>query len=61
MTKWRIYRMTAEAWNACKTWDDALANNDIETVEEFDTLEEAEKAYKAYNADRYGIDTVREG
>ena len=61
MTRWRIYRMKEEAWEAHKTWDEVFANgeDDIETIEEFDTLKEADEAYRAYDPDRYGVDVVR--
>lgn len=61
MTRWRIYGMKEEAWNAHKTWDEVFANgeDDIETIEEFDTFEEAQEACEAYDPDRYGVDVVR--
>lgn len=51
-----IYRMTEEAWNAMMDWETALNNGMIKDVEEFETIEEAEEAFKAYDPDRYGID-----
>lgn len=37
----RVYKMTDEAWNEGIDWDEAIYNGQIETVKEFDTLEEA--------------------
>ena len=37
----RVYRMTKESWENGLTWDEAIYNGQIETVEEFDSLEEA--------------------
>ena len=53
--------MKEEAWQAGKTWNEVFANgeDDIETIEEFDTLKEADEAYRKYDPDRYGVDVVR--
>lgn len=53
--------MKEEAWQAGKTWDEVFANgeDDIETIEEFETLKEADEACEAYDPDRYGVDIVR--
>lgn len=37
----RVYTMTREARNNGMTWDEAIYNNQIETVAEFGSLEEA--------------------
>lgn len=56
-----IYKMTKEAWENEMDWDTALAKGEIETVEEFDTYEEAEYAYnyiydgEGVNFGKYGI------
>lgn len=37
----RVYTMTREARNNGATWDEAIYNNQIETVAEFGSLDEA--------------------
>lgn len=37
----RVYKMTENAWEKGMDWDTAIYNGEIETVEEFDSLEEA--------------------
>lgn len=42
-----IYKLTAKAMDEGMTWDDAFDNDEIEIVEEFETMEECEKAWNA--------------
>ncbi len=55
----RVYTMTEEAWNKGTDWDAAIAENEIETVAEFETLEEAIEYYEndlGGDTDRYGVE-----
>ena len=49
----RVYTMTNEAWENGTDWDTAIYNGEIETVKEFDTIEEA----LAYFENELGGDT----
>ena len=53
----RIYKANQEAIDNYWDWDTTLANNAIETVEEFDTYDEAVEAYEngGYDEDLYGV------
>lgn len=53
----RIYTLTEKAWNEGMDWDTAIHNGEIETVKEFDSLEEA----LAYFEDELGGDAERYG
>lgn len=55
--KHRVYRMTETAWNNGTDWDTAIYNGEIETVAEFDTIDEA----LAYYEDKLGGDSERYG
>lgn len=52
-----IYRANAEAIENGWDWDAILANNAIETVDEFDSYEEAVQAFEesGYDEDLYGV------
>ena len=52
-----IYTLNAEAIEKEWDWDTALSNNVIDIVEEFDTYEEAVKAFDecGYDEDLYGV------
>ena len=52
-----IYKATQEAIENGWDWDTIFANNAIEAVDEFETLEEAEEAFEndGYDPDIYGI------
>ena len=55
----RVYRMTKEAWNNGLTWDEAIYNGQIETVEEFDSLEEALSYFEnelGGDSEKYGVE-----
>ena len=52
---YRIYKMTKEAIRMEMTWEAIDFENEIETVAEFKTLEEAEQAYNSYDQDLHGI------
>ena len=53
---YRIYELTDEAKKQGMNWDEAIYNGEIQTVEEFETKEEALQAYEEeYNdPDLYG-------
>ena len=53
----RVYTMTNEAWENGKDWDEAIYNGEIETVKEFDTIEEA----LAYFENELGADSETYG
>lgn len=53
----RIFTMTTEAWKRGTDWDTAIFNGEIETVKEFDTIDEA----VAYLEDELGGDSERYG
>ena len=52
-----IYRANAEALANGWDWDTILANDAIDIVEEFETYDEAVKAYEqgGYDTDLYGV------
>ena len=50
----RIFKVTDKAIENNMDWDEAIYNGEIETVEEFDSYEEAVKAFE----DRYADDQV---
>lgn len=54
----RIYKLTDTAIELEMSWDDAIYNDEIETVEEFDSYEEAVHAYEngCYDNDLYGVE-----
>lgn len=54
----RIYRLTAKAIEKMIDWDTAIAEDEIQTVEEFDSYEEAVKAYEDgnFDSDLYGVE-----
>ena len=54
----RIFTLTEKAIENNMDWDEAIYNGEIETVEEFDSYEEAVKAYEdRYNDDQvYGVE-----
>ena len=55
----RIYTMTNEAWENGTDWDSAIYNGQIETVKEFDSMEEAVSYFEnelGGASDRYGIE-----
>lgn len=55
----RIYTMTNEAWDNGTDWDAAIFNGEIETVKEFDTIEEALAYFEnelGGDAERYGVE-----
>lgn len=58
----RIYTMTKEAYEKGWDWDTIFANRATETVEEFDTYEEAVEAYEdgeasgKYDQELYGVE-----
>ena len=55
---YRIYELTDEAKKQGMDWDEAIYNGEIQTVEEFETKEEALQAYEEeYNdPDLYGVE-----
>ena len=54
----RIFKVTETALECNLDWDEAIANGEIETVEEFDSYEEAVEAFEdRYNDDQvYGVE-----
>lgn len=54
----RVYTMTEEAMAAGLDWDEAISSGKIETVEEFDSYEEAVAAYddRYFDSDVYGVE-----
>ena len=53
----RIFTLTEKAIENELEWDDAIAQGEIETVEEFDTYEEAVEAFEeGYDPDFYGVE-----
>lgn len=55
----RIYRMTENAIENNMDWDTAIYNGEIETVKEFDSVEEAINYFEnelGGDADTYGIE-----
>lgn len=58
MMNHRIFTLTYEAKQNGLTWDEAIYEGEIETVEEFETYDEAVKAFEeSYNdPDLYGVE-----
>lgn len=55
----RVYKMTVEAWERGTDWDTAICNGEIETVAEFDTLEDAVAYFEtelSSDSERYGVE-----
>ena len=54
----RIFKVTETALECNMDWDEAIANGEIETVEEFDSYDEAVKAFEdRYNDEQvYGVE-----
>lgn len=55
----RIYRMTENAIENNMDWDTAIYNGEIETVKEFDSVEEAVDYFEnelGGDADVYGVE-----
>lgn len=55
----RVYKMTNEAWEKGTDWDTAIFNGEIETVKEFDTIDEAVEFYEnelGEDFDKYGVE-----
>ena len=55
----RIYTMTKEARENGTDWDTAIYNGEIETVKEFDSMDEAITYFEnelGGDAERYGIE-----
>ena len=54
----RIFKVTETAIENNMDWDEAIANGVIETVEEFDSYEEAVRAFEdRYNDEQvYGVE-----
>jgi hypothetical protein len=55
----RVYRMTKEARNNGMTWDEAIYTGQIETVAEFDSLEEALSYFEnelGGDSENYGVE-----
>lgn len=55
----RVYKQTAKAYEAGWDWDKTIAEGEIETVEEFATIEEAEEYFQnelGGDCDTYGVE-----
>lgn len=55
----RVYTMTKAAMDSGMDWDTAIYNNEIETVEEFDSIDEAISYFEnelGGDADMYGVE-----
>lgn len=54
----RIFTLSERAKAECMDWDTAIYENELETVEEFDSYEEAVKAVENgnYDTDFYGVE-----
>lgn len=55
----RIYKMTDKAVDSNMTWDEAIYNGEIETVEEYDSIESALEAFEnefGGNDEMYGVE-----
>jgi hypothetical protein len=54
----RVYELTDEAKKQGMNWDEAIYNGEIQTVEEFETLDEALEAYENEycDPDLYGVE-----
>lgn len=47
----KLYHFTPRAIDEHMTWDQVFAENELQLIGEFDTLEEAEEAAMCYDAD----------
>lgn len=56
--KHRIYTLSEKAKSACMDWDTAIYTGEIVTVAEFDSYEDAVKAFEGgcYDPDLYGVE-----
>lgn len=56
--KHRIFTFSDNAITECMDWDEAICECEIETVEEFDTYEEAVQAFDDgnYDPEFYGVE-----
>lgn len=56
--KHRIFTLTETAIQNEMDWDTAIAENEIETVEEFDTYKEAVESFEkgSYDTEIYGVE-----
>ena len=56
--KHRIFTLTETAQIYGLSWDHAIITGEIETVQEFETYEEAVQAYEngGYNDELYGVE-----
>lgn len=54
----RIFTLSEKAYKEGMDWDKAIYENEIETVEEFDSYEEAVEAFEngGYDSDLYGVE-----
>ena len=55
----RIYRMTENAWNGGMIWDDAINDGELETVAEFESIEEAIDYFETVlngDSEHYGVE-----
>ena len=55
----KVYALTAKAIAENMTWDEAIYNGEIETVKEFETLEEALEYFEnelGENSELYGVE-----
>lgn len=54
----RIYKVTTEAIDQGMNWDEVFAAGEIETVEVFDSYEDAVEAFdrEGYDPDFYGVE-----
>jgi len=52
----RIYKMTEKAIEMKMDWDQAINENEIETVKKFETLKETLEEYRKYDSDFYGAE-----
>lgn len=54
----RIYTLTEKAIEEMMDWDTAIAEGEIQTVEEFDSYEEAVESFEnnSYDTDFYGVE-----
>ena len=52
-----LFTMTDNAVMECMTWEEAIYCDEITTVQEFDTYEEAVNAFESgsYDPDLYGV------
>lgn len=55
----RVYTMTKAAYESGMDWDEAIYNGEIETVKEFDTIEEALDYFEnelGADSEKYGVE-----